>query len=56
MPAPPCTRKPRNALREPHRAAESLRERRDRLGISYVTIFPPAVEAFAPIARRLAGT
>ena len=34
--------------------ADTLRERRDRLGISYVTIFAPAVEAFAPIAERLA--
>jgi probable F420-dependent oxidoreductase len=35
--------------------ADALRERRERLGISYVSIYPPSVEAFAPIAARLRG-
>jgi probable F420-dependent oxidoreductase len=32
-----------------------LRERRLRYGISYVTVFAPALELFAPIVRRLTG-
>jgi hypothetical protein len=33
----------------------SLKERRQRYGVSYVTVFAPALEAFAPIVRRLTG-
>jgi probable F420-dependent oxidoreductase len=32
-----------------------LRAGRERYAISYVTVFAPAMEAFAPIVRRLAG-
>lgn len=34
----------------------SLRERRERYGISYVTVFDRDLEAFAPVVERLAGT
>ena len=34
---------------------EGLEERRARYGISYVSVFAPDAEAFAPIAARLAG-
>ena len=37
------------------RLAEDLQRRRERWGISYYTIFEPYVDAFAPIAARLAG-
>jgi hypothetical protein len=33
----------------------ALQERRERYGVSYVTVFEPALEAFAPVAARLAG-
>ncbi|GAA2404827.1 LLM class flavin-dependent oxidoreductase [Nonomuraea africana] len=36
--------------------AETLSKRRDRLGISYVSINADYMEAFAPVVRRLAGT
>jgi hypothetical protein len=29
---------------------------RERLGISYVGVFPEAMETFAPVVARLAGT
>ena len=32
-----------------------LKERRQRYGISYVTVFAPALEALAPVVRRLTG-
>jgi probable F420-dependent oxidoreductase len=35
---------------------EVLRERRERLGLSYVTVGPDDVEAFAPVVAELAGT
>jgi probable F420-dependent oxidoreductase len=41
---------------------ESLQQRRERFGISYVTYFPPGdryvefVQAFAPVVKALAGT
>jgi len=34
---------------------EGLRARRERYGISYVTVFQPAMEVFAPVVARLAG-
>ena len=34
---------------------DDLEARRARFGISYVTIFEPALEAFAPVVARLAG-
>ena len=36
--------------------AEELRVRRERFGISYITVGSDAVEAFAPVVERLAGT
>ena len=36
--------------------AESVRERRERLGISYIVVFERDMEAFAPVVARLAGT
>ena len=35
---------------------ETLRERRERYGISYLTVFERDMEAFAPVVARLAGT
>jgi probable F420-dependent oxidoreductase len=35
---------------------ETVRERRSRLGISYVVVFERDMEAFAPVVARLAGT
>ena len=35
---------------------ETLRERRERYGISYLTVFERDMEAFAPVVTRLAGT
>jgi hypothetical protein len=33
----------------------ALQERHERYGISYVTVFEPVMEAFAPVVARLAG-
>jgi probable F420-dependent oxidoreductase len=38
------------------RLADTLRERRERFGISYYTISAAAIEDFAPVIARLAGT
>jgi hypothetical protein len=35
---------------------ETLRERRERYGISYLTVFERDMEAFAPVVAQLAGT
>ena len=35
---------------------ETLRQRRERYGISYLTVFERDMEAFAPVVARLAGT
>ncbi|MBK1785550.1 TIGR03621 family F420-dependent LLM class oxidoreductase [Prauserella cavernicola] len=35
--------------------AATLHERRERYGFSYVTVFEPALESFAPVLRALAG-
>ena len=35
---------------------ETLRERRERYGISYLTVFERDMEVFAPVVARLAGT
>ncbi len=35
---------------------ETLRERRDRWGISYVVVFDRSVDDFAPVVARLAGS
>jgi hypothetical protein len=34
---------------------ETLRQRRERYGISYLTVFERDMEAFAPVVERLAG-
>ncbi|MGW2151146.1 hypothetical protein ACWCOT_43045 [Nonomuraea bangladeshensis] len=40
----------------PARMADVLRRRRDRLGVSYVTVNAACLEAFAPVVELLAGT
>ena len=35
--------------------SEQLLERRDRLGVSYVTVAHDQMDAFAPVVARLAG-
>jgi probable F420-dependent oxidoreductase len=35
---------------------ETLRQRRERHGVSYLTVFERDMEAFAPVVERLAGT
>ena len=35
---------------------ETLRQRRERYGISYLTVFERDMEVFAPVVERLAGT
>ncbi len=35
---------------------EQVQALRERHGISYLTVFPEHVEAFAPVVARLAGT
>ena len=35
---------------------ETLRERRERYGISYLTVIERDMEVFAPVVARLAGT
>ena len=35
--------------------SEELLERRDRLGVSYVTVAHDQMETFAPVVARLAG-
>ena len=35
---------------------ETVRQRRERCGISYLTVFDRDLEAFAPVVERLAGT
>jgi len=35
---------------------EAIRERRERLGISYIVVFERDLETFAPVVARLAGT
>jgi hypothetical protein len=34
---------------------ETVRRRRERYGISYLTVFERDMEAFAPVVARLAG-
>jgi hypothetical protein len=36
--------------------AETILARRERFGISRITIGSPHIEAFAPVVARLAGT
>ncbi|MET8988258.1 LLM class flavin-dependent oxidoreductase [Nonomuraea wenchangensis] len=40
----------------PAQMADVLRRRRDRLGVSYVTVNAACLEAFAPVVELLAGT
>jgi hypothetical protein len=35
---------------------DRLQERRERFGINYVTVQQGALDAFAPVVERLAGT
>ena len=35
--------------------AETLQERRERYGFSYIVVMEPVMEAFAPVVERLAG-
>jgi probable F420-dependent oxidoreductase len=46
---------PHTLIGSEDRIIEILRERRARWGISYVTVFPEAIEAFSPVVARLAG-
>jgi alkanesulfonate monooxygenase SsuD/methylene tetrahydromethanopterin reductase-like flavin-dependent oxidoreductase (luciferase family) len=61
--APALGVSPQDALDTPHALAGSIEEiadqcveRRERFGISYVTIGVDAYEAFEPVVERLAGT
>ncbi|MDZ7733947.1 MAG: TIGR03621 family F420-dependent LLM class oxidoreductase [Acidimicrobiia bacterium] len=54
---------PEETLATPHaligdvdQICESLEERRERWGFSYVVVQGPAMEAFAPVVERLSGT
>ncbi|MFI6926401.1 LLM class flavin-dependent oxidoreductase [Nonomuraea spiralis] len=40
----------------PDQMAETLRRRRERLGVSYVSVNAQFMDAFAPVIERLAGT
>jgi alkanesulfonate monooxygenase SsuD/methylene tetrahydromethanopterin reductase-like flavin-dependent oxidoreductase (luciferase family) len=40
----------------PHQMAATLRERRDKLGISYVTVNVASMDSFAPVVAMLSGT
>jgi hypothetical protein len=35
---------------------DTLVERRERWGLSYVSVAPQAIDTFAPVVARLAGT
>ena len=39
----------------PDQMSEDLQERRERYGISYISVFEDSVEAFAPVVARLVG-
>jgi hypothetical protein len=39
----------------PSQISENLQERRERYGISYISVFEESVEAFAPVVSCLAG-
>jgi probable F420-dependent oxidoreductase len=47
---------PQNLIGTVDQIVETLQERRERYGISYVTVNDAAVDAFAPVVERLAGT
>lgn len=40
----------------PQQMAETIRERRERFGFSYITVGAADVDAFAPVVAELAGT
>jgi hypothetical protein len=40
----------------PDEMADILRRRRDRFGVSYVSVNAQCLDAFAPVVERLAGT
>jgi len=43
-------------LGTPDEIVDALRRRRQRWGLSYYVVMEPALEAFAPVVARLAGT
>jgi hypothetical protein len=43
-------------LGSPYYLIGSVVALRERHGVSYLTVFPPDVETFAPVVARLAGT
>ena len=60
---PPCCRCPSRSAAPPspssarrHEIAETLRERRERFGFSYIVVHEAEFEAFAPVVAELAGT
>lgn len=46
---------PHGLIGSAEQIADDLEARRERFGISYVTLFEPALEGFAPVVARLAG-
>ncbi|WP_106177107.1 TIGR03621 family F420-dependent LLM class oxidoreductase [Prauserella shujinwangii] len=46
---------PQLLLGEPDELVARVRALRERYGVSYVTVFEPAMETFAPVVRELAG-
>jgi hypothetical protein len=38
-----------------HEIVDTLQERRERFGFSYIVVLEPVVEAFAPVVERLRG-
>jgi probable F420-dependent oxidoreductase len=55
LPADELLRSPFLLLGTVDSIVETLEERRERYGFSYVAVFEPALEAFAPVVARLAG-
>ena len=55
-PATSCWRPPTCWWAPSRRSARRFGERRERYGISYLTVFERDMEAFAPVVARLAGT
>ena len=55
--------RPEDILASPHvlvgsveRIVETLQERREQLGVSYITVSGGFIDDFAPVVARLAGT
>ena len=47
---------PRYLVGSVNKIVEDLQDRRERYGISYITVFGEDVDAFSPVVARLAGT